>query len=65
MEKKFTPKTLRELKTYDTFEIPQNFFYGSKIPKDYKMKPVFNEGVIKINSPKSNFTNKNDVFYNK
>ena len=26
MDKKFTPKTLRELKTYDTFEIQQNFF---------------------------------------
>lgn len=63
MEKKFTPKTLREIKTFDTFEISKDFFNGSKIPKDYKMKPVFNEGVIKISSPKSNFTNKNDVFY--
>ena len=58
MEKKFTPKTLREIKTFDTFEISKDFFNGSKIPKDYKMKPVFNEGVIKISSPKSNFTNK-------
>ena len=25
MEKKFTPKTLREIKTFDTFEISKDF----------------------------------------
>lgn len=63
MDKKFTPKTLREIKTFDTFEISQDFFEGNNVPKDYKMKPVFNEGVIKISSPKLMIGHGNDIFY--
>lgn len=60
---KFIPKTLREIKSYDIFDIPQDFFNNNKVPQDYRMKPVFNEGVIKIVTFNSFFTNENDVYY--
>lgn len=65
MEKNiFTPKTLREIKNYDTFELASDFLNRKPISREYHMKPVFTEGVIKIIDDSSSFLNsKKKIFY--
>lgn len=60
----FVPKTLKQIKEYDTFELLEEKDWNKEVPADYKTKPFFNEAVLKIPVEYTGEKNKLYVYIN-